>query len=225
MMREIEVLERLNTGRYSCRSFRSELVSREKIETILRVAQRTASWCNTQPWQVAIASGRAADRFRSVLLAATKCEEPNPDFPWPREYTGIHLERRRACGFGLYESLGIKKGDRESSARQAEENFRLYGAPHVAIVTSAEELSVYGAIDCGAYVSNFMLAAHSLQVATVAQAALASRSELVRRHFGIASNRRVVCGISFGYADDSHAANSFRTSRADLQDVVKWFDD
>ena len=53
----------------------------------------------------------------------------------------------------------------------------MFGAPHVAIVTSDEALGVYGAVDCGAYVSNFMLAAHSLGVGSIAQAALAGRMQ------------------------------------------------
>ncbi len=41
---------------------------------------------------------------------------------------------------------------------------------------------------------------------------------------GIPKERLVVCGISFGYEDTAHAANSYRTSRAPLEDVVRWVD-
>jgi hypothetical protein len=43
-------------------------------------------------------------------------------------------------------------------AKQALENYNFFGAPHVAIIHTNEPLGIYGAIDCGAYVSNFMLA-------------------------------------------------------------------
>jgi nitroreductase len=90
----------------------------------------------------------------------------------------------------------------------------------VAIITSDEALGVYGAVDCGGYVNNFMLAAQALGIATVPQAALAFHSEVVRRHFGMSDDRRVVCGISFGYPDSEHKANGYRTSRAQLGDVA-----
>jgi len=77
-------------------------------------------------------------------------------------------------------------------------------------------------VDCGAYVSNFMLAAQSLGVATIAQAALAGYSPFIRAHFGIPEDQRIVCGISFGYADLEHPANGFRTTRAPIGDVVRW---
>ncbi len=218
-----DALQTLLEQRYSCRGFLPQEVPRATIERILQLAQRTASWCNAQPWQVVVTRGAATERLREALRAA-QGQPPQSDFPWPREYHGIYQARRRECGLALYDAVGVAKGDREASARQAMENFRFFGAPHVAIVSSDEALGVYGAVDCGAYVSNFMLAASSLGVATVPQAALASRADVLRRHLGLAESRRVVCGVSFGYADTAHPANSFRTTRAGLEEVLTWVD-
>jgi nitroreductase len=55
-----------------------------------------------------------------------------------------------------------------------------------------------------------------------AEAALASHSKFVREHFGLGAERLVVCGISFGYEDRASPANSFRTNRASLDEVVTW---
>lgn len=67
-----------------------------------------------------------------------------------------------------------------------------------------------------------MLAFESLGVATIAQAALAKYSALVRNTLGIADDRLMLCGVSFGYEDCEHPANAFRTSRAPLSEVVSW---
>lgn len=219
-------IDQLLHARWSCRGFLPQPVPRATIDRILELAQRTASWCNTQPWQVVVTSGAGTERFREALGAHVASHpEIEPDFPFPREYPGVYRERRRECGFQLYESVGIKRGDREASARQGAENFRFFGAPHVAIITTPEALGVYGAVDCGAYVSNFMLAAQSLGVATIAQAALAGYSPFIRAHFGIPQDQRIVCGISFGYADLEHPANGFRTTRAPIGDVVRWVEE
>ena len=98
------------------------------------------------------------------------------------------------------------------------------GAPHVAIITTDALLGTYGAVDCGAYVQNFMLAARSLGIASIAQAALAMRSKFLRHWFDIPSDRQIVCGISFGYEDGTHPANAFRTTRAPLEAVLQWVD-
>jgi nitroreductase len=217
----IATLETLLTDRYSCRAYKSDAVPREIIDRILTAAQRTASWCNSQPWQVTITSGEATSKFRDVLYPVAASGTPSSgDFEFPREYKGPYLDRRRESGFQLYNTLGIARGDKAAYAEQALQNFNFFGAPHVAIITSDEALGVYGAVDCGGYVNNFMLAAQALGVATVPQAALAFHSAVVRKHFGMADDRRVVCGISFGYADTEHKVNSYRTSRAPLGDVA-----
>jgi nitroreductase len=67
-----------------------------------------------------------------------------------------------------------------------------------------------------------MLAAQALGVATVPQAALAFHADVVRQHFGLGGDRRVVCGISFGYPDREHKANSYRTNRASIDEAVRF---
>jgi nitroreductase len=222
----IGVLEELLHERYSVRAFRPDPVPREIIEHVLKTAQRTASWCNSQPWQVVIASGEAKERFRkSIYAEAASGAGDGHDFTPPREYLGVYLDRRRESGFQLYNTLGIARGDKAAYAKQALENYNFFGAPHVAIVHTTEALGVYGAIDCGAYVGNFMLAAQALGLGTIAQAAIARHSKLVRHHFNLGDDRRVVCGISFGFADHAHKVNSYRTSRAAISDTVKFVDE
>jgi nitroreductase len=217
-------LENLLIRRYSCRAYKDQPVPRPVIEQVLSMAQLTASWCNTQPWRVIITSGEETEKFRTALFAYAQgaVGAMTPDLPFPARYEGVYLDRKRECGYQLYNSVGIGREDRTASARQAMENFRMFGAPHVAIVTTERDLGVYGAVDCGAYVSNFMLAAQALGLGCIAQAALAACAPFIREYFSLPDNRLVVCGISFGYADDNQPINSFRTRRAGLEHVVEW---
>src|SRR6195256_6648880 len=108
----IGVLEELLNERYSVRAFLPQEVPRQTIDHVLKVAQRTASWCNSQPWQVLIASGEAKERFRKAIYAeAASGAEDGHDFPPPREYLGVYLERRRESGFPLYTPLGVNRAD------------------------------------------------------------------------------------------------------------------
>ena len=151
-----------------------------------------------------IASGAAKEKFRKAIYAeAASGAKDDHDFTPPREYLGVYLDRRRESGFQLYNTLGIARGDKMAYAKQALENYNFFGAPHVAIIHTDEPLGIYGAVDCGAYVGNFMLAAQALGLGTIPQAALARHSGLIRRHFNLADDRKVVCGISFGFADNA----------------------
>jgi len=210
--------------RFSCRGYLAHEVPAETIQAILSTAQRTASWCNSQPWQVIVTRPKATQRLRDALQLAQPLPSEQWDIRPPIEYRGVYRDRRRACGWQLYDSVGVKAGDRQASARQAFENFRFFGAPHVALITTEAPLGTYGVLDCGAYVNSFMLAATSLGVATVAQAALASMAHVLRANLPIPADRLIVCGIAFGYEDKSHPANTFRTARATLEETVTFVD-
>jgi nitroreductase len=214
-------LDALLHERFSCRAYRPDPVPEETVRRMLAMAQRTASWCNTQPWQVVVTSGAATERFATFLSDHAAGHRPRSDFPTPEKYLGVYDARRKESGFALYESLGIAREDRTARAEQMARNFSFFGAPHVAVVTTDRDQGVYGAVDCGGYVATLMLAARSLGVATVAQAAIAMFSDAVREHLGLPEDRMVVCAVSFGYADEEHPANGFRTSRAAVEEAVE----
>lgn len=216
-----EVIDRLLAERHSCRAFLPKPVPRETIVEVLLTAQRAASWCNSQAWQVHIASGAACIRLRDTLIEANNSGiRAGSDFPFPAEYTGVYLQRRRECGFQLYNAVGVERGDKTGAAKQALENFRFFGAPHVAILSSDPGLGVYGAVDVGGYLQVLLIAMQAHGIAAIPQAALAGHSALVKSQLRIPAERPMVCGISFGYEDTAHPANSYRTTRAKLSDVV-----
>jgi nitroreductase len=217
--------EQVLASRYSARWFRPEPVPQMTLDRLLTLAQQTPSWCNTQPWQLMITRGDATERFRQALSQHVRSgAKPEPDFPFPAAYLGAYRDRRKVCGVQLYQALGIGRDDRAAAAEQSLENFRFFGAPHVAILTTDESLGAYGMLDCGLYVQTFMLAARDLGVDSIAQAALASYPAFLRQFFDLPTDRKVVCGISFGYADAAHAIHSYRTERAALADVVRYLD-
>ena len=219
---DIQTLRRLMFGRATCRAYLPQQVPEAVIRSLVEVARGTASWCNTQPWDVVITSGASTERFRQALTEQVRLDPGlHADFDFPDEYKGVYLERRRASGFQLYEALGIGRGDKERRDAQSFENFRLFGAPHVAIITVPQELGPYGAVDAGGFVCSFLLSAQAHGVATTPQAALAMQSKFIRGYFGIPEARRMVCGISFGYADTAHPVNGYRTSRADVDDILR----
>jgi len=220
MTDDAAVVERLFTGRHSCRAFTDEPVPEETIRRLLRLAQHSPSWCNTQPWDVFVTAPTATERLRRAFVEFATAEGPRPDVTFPSEYPGVYDDRRRATGIQLYESVGIARGDRTASAAQALRNFALFDAPHVAVVTTERALGTYGAVDCGVYLGHFLTAAQSLGLATVPQAALGAVAPVVRSELDLPDNRIVLFGVSFGYADVSAPENGFRTTRAEVDDIL-----
>lgn len=222
-MTQFDTFTTLLQSRYSCRAFRSDPVPDDVITQIVQAARHVPSWCNAQPWQVSITKGAATDRFRAALSnEISKGTAPKPDLDWPTGYTGVYNDRRRTCGFQLYDAAGIDKADKEGRRDQMLRNYALFDAPHVAIISSPTELGAYGAMDSGGFVTAFTLAASALGVATIAQAAIAAYAPVVRAHLEIPADRLILCAISFGYADENAPINQFRTARADTSDIIDW---
>ena len=212
--------EQILNERHSCRRFLNKPVPTDIITRMLTLAQKTASWCNVQPWHVTVLSGSAIDRFQAGLVEQARLGGHTPDIPFPDTYQGEFALRRRECGMQLYSAVGIEKQDREGSARQMMENFRLFGAPHVALITTDKSLGPYALLDCGLYVGNLLNAAQSLGLATIPQAALASHADFIRKQFDWPENHQFLCGVSFGYENTGAPVNRFRTTCADLSQVV-----
>ena len=220
MTETFDTLRNLLDSRHSCRGFLPDPVEEDVIARIVGAAGRAPSWCNAQPWQVTVTRGAETERFRAALLDAVAGDTPQPDLPWPERYPGAHGARRRECGLQLYEAVGIAREDRAARAEQGMENYRLFGAPHVAIVHSEAALGPYGAMDTGGFVTAFMLAATAAGVGSIAQASVAAYAPMIRAHFDLPETRLILCAISFGWPDAEHPANRFRTTRAALDEVL-----
>lgn len=213
-------LERLLEKRFSCRAYRSEQIAPETLDRLFAAAQRSASWCNTQPWLVTVTTGLATAAFAAALSAHVATADPSPHFPPPAEYRGIYKQRRQEAGYGLYDSVGINRHDRSARHIQLMQNYRFFGAPHVALISTDRAQGVYGAVDCGGYVSTLLLVAASLGIASVAQASVAMYGDFVSDYLELPEDRLVLCAVGLGYPDLSAEINQFRTSRAATADVV-----
>lgn len=215
-----DALEHVLASRHSCRGFLPDPVEAATLRRLFTMAQRTASWCNSQAWQVLLLSGADTTALSDRLVARVPAGPEQPDIPGPERYEGAYQDRRRACGFALYNAVGVARDDQEGRLLQMLENFRFFGAPHVAIVTSPKALGTYGVMDCGGYVANVLNAAQALGVNAIAQAAIAMYADVVRDQLAIPDDRSIVCAVSLGYADPEHPANAFRTEREDVDVAV-----
>ena len=218
-----ENLRALLNSRYSCRAYKKQEVSEKDIREIISTASRVPTWCNAQPWEVLVTRGEATEKLSQLLVESTKTQQINPDFNWPTQYVGQYAQRRRQCGYQLYESIGIQKEDKKRRKEQMMLNYKFFGAPHVAIVTSDSDLGPYGSMDCGGFIAAFTIVAQAKGIATIAQASVTGYAQTIRKYFQIPKNRLIQTAISFGYSDDLNPINHFRTEREKSENVVKIF--
>jgi nitroreductase len=218
---QAHVFSTVVSSRHSCRSFLATPVPDDQIRQIFTLAQQTPSWCNTQPWQVNFLSGEQRLTFAAELTAHAAADQAgNPDLQFPADYEGEFGQRRRASGRALFEAVGLSRDDLDGRARQSALNYEFFGAPHVAIISVPASLREYALVDAGGYVATLMLVATSFGLGTIAQASIARYSPFVRSYFNLGQEQRVVCAVSFGYADETNAVNAFRTDRSSIDEAV-----
>jgi nitroreductase len=212
------------TGRRSTRAYLDRPVPHDMLKRILATAARAPSGSNIQPWKVWVVEGVAKTRLTEALLRRVAAGDEGQ---WPYNYYPVkwrdpYLARRRACGFGLYNTLGIARGDTAAMKAQTAQNFTFFGAPVGLIFSIDRDMEIGSWLDYGMFLQSIMIAARAEGLETCAQAAFAPYHDTVETELKIPHDQLVFCGMSVGYADPAAQVNGFVTERIALDDFVTW---
>jgi nitroreductase len=213
------------TSRQSIRAFTDQPVSREQVEELLRAARWAPSGSNIQPWKVHVLQGPARDR---VVAAVMQAFEADPDCAdreyeyYPTDWFEPYIGRRRACGWGLYNAVGVERGDREGMKRQRARNYAFFDAPVGLMFTIEKRLNKGSWMDLGMFLQTLMIAARGLGLDSCAQAAFADYHVAIRGELDIPDSETLVCGMGIGYRVDDAPENLWRTDREDISAFTTW---
>ena len=226
-------------SRRSTRDFLPTPIPQEILDQILKDSLTAASWSNTRPFKVAVASGLTRDRISSEFLSRwavlsrilrkgfvyklrilySRYGLPTSNRSIAKPYPAELKPRSERVGRELYELFGVRRGDRAARDQQWGKNYSFFGAPVELFIYIHKSLHIYAASDAGLMMSNLMLSAHSHGLGTCAQGAVAVWDDVVRKEFDISKDYRLLCGIAIGYPSDS-PVNSFQAHRIDVEEMV-----
>ena len=226
---QIAAVDAAITSRASVRAFLPTPVPRTVIEDILRVASRSPSGTNTQPWQVWVLTGESkaalsrkiAAAHDDPAVAATHREE----FAYyPTEWCSPFIERRRKIGWDLYSLLGIAKTDKARMHAQHGRNYRFFDAP-VGLMFSIDRVLQQGSwLDYGMFMQSIMVAARARGLHTCPQAAFNQFHRIIMEHIGAPPGQMLVCGMSLGIADRSAPENALVTEREPVSGFARFLE-
>ena len=218
-------------NRFCVRAFSPAPVPRQSIEAILRVASRSPSGTNAQPWQVYVLQGASRDALVEKVCAAYDEGYRNPaaaarfqeeyDY-YPRQWVEPYLSRRRHNGWTLYGLLGIGKGDKDAMHAQHQRNFRFFDAPVGLMFTLDRVMGRGSLVDYGMFLQNIMVAARARGLHTCPQAAWNDYASIVLPHVGATADEMLVCGMSLGHADEAALVNTYSTPREEVASFTHW---
>ena len=220
-------VEEAITGRRSIRAFLGKPVPRELIEKILLIAGRAPSGSNIQPWKVWVLAGKVRDEIvREIAQGHAAGFEGHWEYRYyPHDWREPYLARRRDCGFGLYNTIGIPRGDKVRMREQHGRNYLFFDAPVGIIFSIDRDMEIGSWLDTGMFLQSIMVAARSFGLETCPQAAFATRHELLQKRLGIPPGQMVVCGMALGYADPDAHVNTFTPERMPLEEFVTFVEE
>ena len=213
----------INT-RQSVRAFLPTPVARQTVETLLKLAARSASGSNIQPWRVCVIGGDIKEQLEKAIFDAV---ERDGFEPYQREWNYYPVNwrepfhgRRRKIGWDMYSLLGVDKGDFEGTQRARMRNYEFFGAPVGMIFTLDEDLEIGSWLDLGIYLGTLMIAARGHGLHTCPQAAFADFHTIIRDQLGIPGKEVIICGMALGHIDPDAPVNRLVTERAPLADYA-----
>jgi len=215
-------------ARRSVRDFRPDPVPDGVLEAILDDARHAPSWSNTRPYCLAVASGERRDRLRDAYVRAFDATLglqhrkpgaiakavltrgwPDADFKTWARYPADLRPRSLRVGVGLYEHLGIVRGDRASRDAQGRRNCEFFGAPTVALLFVHDGLLPFSAHDAGLMLQTLMLSAQARGVGSCPLGVLATWRSPADSEFEVPKHYKLITGLALGYPSDD-PVNAFR---------------
>ncbi|MEE8419792.1 MAG: nitroreductase family protein, partial [Dehalococcoidales bacterium] len=163
----MELVEAVNK-RKTCRGFKTDPVSQDILREIITNSLRAPSWGNTQPWEFAIATGKALEGIKQSF-ADKAAEAPAPDFPFPGKFPDSYLAR--------LPNRPRPPADRSDTDLRTERQLnsaQLYKTPCIIYIYTEREMyeqdnynNVYAVFDCGLIAQNICLLAVPHGLSTV----------------------------------------------------------
>jgi nitroreductase len=213
--------------RRSIRAFTDQPVDMALLRDIVAKAQRSASGGNVQPWEVSVLSGAALTRLIDAVAArrAMGLMGLQPEYPiYPEPTPEKWLKRRHGVANAMYTALGIDRGDRAARDAAMAANFSAFGAPVLLFLHCPRFMGPPQWGDMGMWLTSVCLLLREAGLDSCAQEAWSLFGQTVREQLGLDDEQILWTGLAIGYRDAEAAVNRFEVPRAELGEVVRWFE-
>ncbi len=211
-------------SRRSIRDFLPTPVPVETIRRVLQAASRAPSGGNLQPWHIDVVAGEKLDELRAIVREriASGAEEKTEYSVYPSPLVSPYRERRFQCGEDMYALVGIPREDKPARLRWFARNFEFFGAPMALFCSVHRSMGAPQWSDLGMFLQSVMLMLREEGLDSCAQECWYRYPETVGRLIGLPPERMLFCGMAIGYRNPEHPVNSLVTSRAPLEEFVRF---
>jgi nitroreductase len=210
-------------SRFSCRSFLPTPIPEHIVRDIVERAARAPSGGNLQAWRVYAIAGKRIEALKA-LLAPRMGELPNGEGGeyqiFPTALKEPYRTRRFAVGEQLYQAIGIPRADRPARYRQFAKNFAFFGAPVGLFFAIDRSMLPAQWADLGGLIQTVMVLARGYGLHTCPQEAWITWQHTMRTFLDLPPDLMLFCGMALGHADEAAPINSWRSTRAPLEEFA-----
>jgi len=219
------VTEAINT-RITARAFLDKPIPGDILKGIFETARRTPSGGNLQPWNVHVLTGEPLDAFRGEVIGKLmKGQTEGDTYPaYPSPLWEPMRTWRHKLGEDMYALLGIPREDKSARLMQVGQNFNFFGARVGILVTIDKRMDAPQLMDIGIYLQSLMLLAREQGLHTAPQGAWRAFPDTVKKHTDHPDEQQILVGMSMGYANPDKPVNDLVSDRAELSELVKFYD-
>jgi nitroreductase len=207
--------QKLVSQRHSTRSFSDKTVDLSLIKTIIEEAQTTASWVNSQPWKVYVATGQTLEKIKEDHLSL------------------IEAGKKSAPIFPVLSRVGWQADQQDNMANWSEAlehsqldqvefwqlNRQLFKAPAILYFGLPKDSPDWSILDMGAFVQTATLSANNQGLGTMVAYEFVKFPVELASALEVDPNYDIVIGMAIGYEDDN-PINAFRAKRRILDEVL-----
>lgn len=204
-------------NRRAIRDFKSDPVPKQELIDIVRTAQRTPSWGNSQPWKVYIATGESLVEYKRRFKGLNEANKKPKAF----------LETVTKGQWHPSEQVNMAKWNVQLAQTldgmqyiYSNSQYALYNAPAIAILTIPKNSLAWSIYDLGAFAQTLMLAATDRGIASIPSYEFIKYPELAYGVLDVPTTEAVTMGIGLGYVDETRQINQLHTDRKPVSDVL-----
>ena len=209
----MEVSEALR-ARISTRKFTNKTISLDTLKSIGDEARKAPSWVNSQPYTMYLAVGEKLEAVRNSQEKLEKSgQKGNSELPVMAR--NLWSERAQENMKYWTEHLG------EAQQYMGPSSARLYDAPAVIYLTLPEGYSDWSLYDLGALGNSIVLSATAKGIASMTAYHFVKYPEMLHQELDIPEDEKIIVGIGLGYRDKGATVNQIRSTRDELEEVLK----
>jgi len=208
--------------RRSARAFKKESIPKETLEKVLADAANAPSALNMQPWEVHVALGEELKMLSRQLLRSYAERQltcgPGSSRPLAEKF----IKRGRECFLAMTPlvqrmAMDFKKFVNEGS-------LQFYGAPTAAFLCLDESFPDERLVDIGSFLAYLVLSAAGHGLASCPIGLVTAYQDEIKDVLNIPESKIIAVSVALGLPDPDAAINEFRSTRARVEDFVRWID-